>query len=178
VSTNGRLTALDLSGNFLWETDSGLFGGSGVRLRVSAAGNIVYGGGFAGQIGGFDTGSGTLLWQSYVGGEIFAPAIAIGQIFGQTSANQVYAMNATTGALNWSYDTTGGVPMEGSSSNFPPTYVNGTVIVSTGHISSSGASLGNSVLGIDARSGKLLWSADLGLERATQPTDSNGMVTL
>lgn len=176
VASNGRLTALTRDGEFLWETDSSLFGGSGVRLRVSASGSTVYGGGFTGLLGGFDTGSGVTKWQSYIGGEIFAPAIAIGQVFGQSSANRVYAMDSKTGAINWSYDTTDGKAMEGSSSNFPPTYVNGALIVSTGHIAPGGASLSNNILALDARSGKLLWSADLGLERATQPTVSNGTV--
>ena len=90
-------------------------------------------------------------------GEVFAPAIAAGLLFAQSSTNFVYGLNQADGGVLWKYDTTGGGVPPGQTSNFPPTYANGMVFVPTGIVGPDRTSLENYVLALDAKTGKVLW---------------------
>jgi outer membrane protein assembly factor BamB len=175
AADDGSLVALRPDGSTAWEVQSGV-GYSGYRLRVSADGGVVYAGGFEGLVRAFDTATGSQRWQARTYGEVFAPAIAGGLVFAQASTNFVYAIDQATGAFRWSHDTTDGGTPPRQTSNFPPTYANGMIFVSTGIVEASGASAENWLLGLDAKTGAKISKTSLGRERATQPTVAGGLV--
>ncbi|MGD0703836.1 MAG: PQQ-binding-like beta-propeller repeat protein [Trebonia sp.] len=80
-------------------------------------------------------------------------------IFESIGGKKVYALNESTGALVWSYTTNGGPNS--------PVVADGIVFV---------ASYGGTLLGLNATTGQLLWSAPLGAPSGGSAVVSNGMV--
>lgn len=178
AADDGQLVNLSLNGGTNWETSPPSWGSDGVRLRVSSDGNTVYAGGFSGHLGAFRAETGEMLWSTVTNGEIFAPAVAGGTLYAQSSNNYVFAIDAATGAIRWSLDTTNGKVPGGRISNFPPTYANGVLFVSTGIVDGSLGSDENQLLALDSATGQQIWSAALGKERGTQPTVADGLVLI
>ncbi|GIW11922.1 MAG: serine/threonine protein kinase [Dehalococcoidia bacterium] len=174
---DGKLVALTADGSERWwrQTSAPALA---YRLRVSADGGLVFAGGFDGMIRAVSVGEGSLRWSAVTYGEVFAPAVADGMVFAQSSTNFVFAFDQQTGALRWKVDTTAGQLPGGQTSNFPPAYTNGLLVVATGLVDPGGANLENWMLILEARSGRQLWRTSLGRERATQPTIANGMLYL
>lgn len=91
--------------------------------------------------------AGTLLWRAATGGDVISsPAVAYNTVFVGSYDGNLYAFNARTGALKWSFFTTG----EGIKS--PVTVANGVVYV--------GASDGF-YYALDATDGSMLWLYDV-----------------
>jgi outer membrane protein assembly factor BamB len=138
-----------------------------------------------------------MLW-SYVAGGQSSPAVANGAVF-IGSGNSVYALDATSGTLQWSYAT-------GSTIESSPAVANGSVYIGSddGNLYSLNASTGalqwsyaagsnayycspavangvvyggaynSSVYALDASTGALLWSNDALTEAS--PTVANGVL--
>jgi outer membrane protein assembly factor BamB len=175
AADDGKLVALTPSGAEVWWTEppSRVLG---YRLRVSADRGVVYAGGFDGILRAVDVRDGTTRWSAVTYGEVFAPAVAAGMVYAQASTNYVFGIDQVSGAIRWSYDTASGMLPPGQSSNFPPSYANGLIFVSTGIVAADRSSLDNFLLALDAKTGALRWKAALGRERATQPTIAGGQV--
>lgn len=174
AADDGKLVALTLDGTEVWATQAS--GPLGFRLRVSADEGVVYAGGFDGMLRAVNVRDGTIRWTTITYGEVFAPAVAAGLVYAQASTNYVFGIDQASGAIRWSYDTANGVTPPGQSSNFPPSYANGLLFVSTGIVASDRSSLDNFLLALDAKTGALRWKAPLGRERATQPTIAGGHI--
>jgi outer membrane protein assembly factor BamB len=103
------------------------------------------------------------LWSYTTGNylESSSPAVAGGVVYVGSNDNNVYALNATTGALIWNYTTGGGV---GYSS---PAVADGVVYV---------GSYDDSVYALNAATGALIWSYTTGGWVYSSPAVSGGVV--
>jgi outer membrane protein assembly factor BamB len=104
----------------------------------------------------------SLKW-SYATGDVvdFSPAVAKGVVYVGSLDHNVYALNASTGALLWSYTTGGPV---GISS---PAVANGVVYV---------GSIDRNVYALNAKTGADLWSYNTHTPVSSSPTVANGVV--
>ncbi len=113
-------------------------------------------------LGPVTVGNLTLDWQYATGDMLLysSPAVVNGVVYVGSYDKNLYALNATTGALIWKY-TTGGVVLSS------PAVVNGVVYVGSDD---------NNVYALNAATGALLWkyTADGGVE--SSPTVVNGVV--
>src|SRR5205085_498574 len=99
-----------------------------------------------------------LNWKHATGGGVASsPAVVNGGVY--VSADQVYALYASTGALVWSYRTGG----SGSS----PAVANGVVYIGSDD---------HNVYAVNARTGVLLWSYTTGGRVTSSPAVANGVV--
>jgi outer membrane protein assembly factor BamB len=99
-------------------------------------------------------------WSFATGPTSSSPAVANGMVYVGSNDNNVYALDATTGALQWSFATGNGV----SSS---PAVANGVVYV---------GSADNNVYALDAATGALQWSFATGGDVYSSPAVANGVV--
>ena len=100
-------------------------------------------------------------WSYQTGGPVFSsPAVAGGVVYVGSEDNNLYALNATTGALLWKY-TTGGII--GSS----PAVANGAVYF---------GSFDNNLYALNATTGALLWQYTTGGPVYYSPAVANGVV--
>src|SRR5580693_2227386 len=104
----------------------------------------------------------SLKW-SYATGDVVdsSPAVANGVVYVGSLDHNVYALNASTGALLWSYTTGGPV---GISS---PAVANGVVYV---------GSIDRKVYALNAKTGADLWSYNTHTPVSSSPTVANGVV--
>jgi outer membrane protein assembly factor BamB len=101
-------------------------------------------------------------WSYTTGGDInSSPAVVNGVLYVASSDRDVYALDSSTGALLWSFDT-GGDPAEAS-----PAVVDGVVYVS---------SLSHKVFALNAATGSLLWSRGVHAGTGSSPSVANGVV--
>lgn len=103
----------------------------------------------------------SLLWSrdDVATDRIIAPALQTDeQIFVGTADNHLYALDATSGDLQWEFPT-------GHSIWAQPVYDNGVVYV---------ASLDNSIYALDAQSGEMRWQTTLSGSVASHPVLSEG----
>ena len=89
-----------------------------------------------------------------------SPAVANGVVYIGSDDNNVYALNANTGALLWSYTTGGAVTSS-------PAVANGVVYVGSDD---------NKVYALNASTGALLWSYTTGGAVESSPAVANGVV--
>ena len=89
-----------------------------------------------------------------------SPAVANGMVYVGSLDDNIYALNATTGALLWSYTT-------GSIVASSPAVANGMVYV---------GSEDDNVYALNATTGALLWSYTTGAQILSSPAVANGMV--
>jgi outer membrane protein assembly factor BamB len=101
-----------------------------------------------------------LLWSYTTGGGVnSSPAVANGVVYVGSGDGNVYALNASTGALVWSYATGGGVYFSS------PAVSNGVVYV---------GSMDHYVYALNASTGTLLWSYATGNGVSSSPAVANG----
>jgi outer membrane protein assembly factor BamB len=102
-----------------------------------------------------------LLWNHTTGGPVLgSPAVANGLVYIGSDDNNVYALNANTGAKRWQF-TTGG-PVESS-----PAVANDVVYVGSND---------SNLYALNASTGALLWQFNAGGVVATAPAVVNGVV--
>ena len=105
-------------------------------------------------------GSLDLLWSYTTGGAVpFSPAVAHGVVYVGSDDNNLYALNASTGAKMWSYGALGS-----------PAVWNGAVYVF------SGFSNGDEVIGLNASTGALLWTYGTNNGVSSPLTIANGVI--
>ena len=109
-----------------------------------------------------NVGSLGLKWSYNVSGSVYSsPALANGVVY-VTGDYYLYALNACTGALLWSYDTA----WNGSSQRYPsPAVANGVVYIGSGV----------SVYALKASTGEKLWAYDTGYVVASSPVVADGV---
>jgi len=131
---------------------------NGVMYYVAAA-NL-----FSIEIAARDAASGSVVFDTSIASDAnpvrSAPAVANGKFFEGSGDGKLYALDATSGAPLWSFDTGGPV---GSS----PAFSGGIVYVG----SDSG-----SLFAIKAATGKKVWSAPFAAAVASSPAVSGGVV--
>jgi outer membrane protein assembly factor BamB len=141
-SDDHNVYALNAStGAKLWSHDAG----SNVYTSPAVANGVVYVGSLSG-IHAYNASTGTPLWNdggSYVG----SPAVANGVVYtGSNGDGNVYALNASSGDLLWSYDTSENSSVVAISS---PTIVNGVIYIRAGNISPGNGTVYAFSLGAD-----------------------------
>jgi len=103
-----------------------------------------------------DASNGSHLWTQYLGGYVLgSPVVANGTVYAGTA--NMYAFNATTGAILWSYSTGNEVGT--------PAVANGVVYVPSG----------NDLYALNATTGALEWNTDIG-GGVSAPAVANGVV--
>ncbi|MCY4113321.1 MAG: PQQ-binding-like beta-propeller repeat protein [Chloroflexi bacterium] len=103
------------------------------------------------------------VWQFSAGGPVVAaPTVSDGVVFAGSDDHQVYALDASSGALLWSFATADAVRSS-------PTVSDGVVYVGSDD---------HHLYALDAASGELLWKLDTGDLVQYQPAVSDGMVFL
>ncbi len=158
-SDDHKLYALNgTTGARLWSYTTG----KQVDSCPAVANGVVYVGSFDGKLYALKASTGAALWsiRGFGGG---SPAVDNGIDFIGSSRGGVYgvsALNASTGALLWSY-TTGG-PVESS-----PAVANGVVYVGSDN---------HNVYALNESTGALVWSYTTGDEVSSSPAVANGIV--
>ena len=108
-----------------------------------------------------NVGSLSLKWSYTTGGDVTSsPAVANGVVYVGSCDDNVYALNASTGAKLWSYTTGGDVYSS-------PAVANGVVYV---------GSYDDNVYALNASTGAKLWSYATGDSVDSSPTVANGVV--
>jgi outer membrane protein assembly factor BamB len=162
-SDESRLVAVDReSRSRRWE--------SGERRRVlpmvapAVGGELVY---VADGINGpslvaFDAATGETVWEAdHARAGLFAsPALADGTLYAGSLDDSLYAVDAATGDLRWSFETGGGIVPA-------PAVAGGTVVVG----SNDGA-----VYGVDAAAGERRWRFGTGFRVRSSPAVGDGTV--
>jgi uncharacterized repeat protein (TIGR01451 family) len=141
------------TGALLWSHDE-----IEVASSPAAANGVVYVTAAGGaNVDALDAGTGTLLWTYTVPGQssniVSSPAVANGLVYFGSDDGKVYALNASTGAVLWSFVT--GRPVESS-----PAVANGVVYIGSDD---------GKVYALNASTGGVLWSFNTG----SSPTDNN-----
>jgi outer membrane protein assembly factor BamB len=176
--------ALDAkSGRELWTYNAGAF----VQSSPAVVNGVVYvsaGGDGQGQDGvlyALNAKTGAKLWSYPIGGcckesapaqaylqhiRESSPAVADGVVYVGSWDGTVYALNAASGALLWSYATGGDI----SSS---PAVANEVVYIGSFYIGSGNSS----TYALNARTGALLWATNIG-SGENSPAVANGVVYL
>ena len=104
----------------------------------------------------------TLKWSYTTGGAVeSSPAVANGVVYIGSDDGNLYALNASTGAKLWSYNS--GHLLEKSS----PAVANGVVYV---------GSSDDKIYALNASTGATLWSYNAGKTLVSSPAVANGMV--
>jgi outer membrane protein assembly factor BamB len=106
--------------------------------------------------------TGSLLFLDTLGGDVnySSPAVVNGVVYVGSSDNNLYALNAGTGAVLWTYTT-------GAAVNSSPAVADGVVYVGSGD---------NNVYALNASTGALLWSYATGGAVNSSPALANGVV--
>ena len=177
-SDNGNLYALDAaSGNLLWKfTSQGI-----VRSKPAIAGNLVYFTSDDGSLYAVYLKDGTKAWSTDIGNFIAranreelgnspaptgydyvqsSPVVADGTVYAGSLDGKLYALDALTGVVNWTFITQ--QKIRGS-----PAVDQGTVYF---------GSWDKLMYAVDAHTGKVRWAVGIGGEVQTTPLIANGMV--
>ena len=110
-----------------------------------------------------NAGSLQLKWKKPLGSHaspLSSPAVVNGVAYFGSADHNAYALNATTGALLWSFLTGGSV-------NSSPAVLNGVVYI---------GSEDHNVYALNARTGAKVWSFNTGQAGITSPAIANGVV--
>lgn len=188
-SNDKSVYALDAySGTIKWSYPTG----GSVTSSPVVSGSVVFVGSGDGMVYALDVISGTKVWSSPISSTVTSsPAVVTDTIYVTASNGKVYALDATTGGQRWSHTTD--APMILSS----PAVVDGVVYVASTYSTtvSASSSMGappspgapiplpsypvapsyDMLYGLDARSGALKWSYDLGCPISSSPAVGAGM---
>lgn len=107
IGTDAVVSAFSAdSGSPLWRTSIGtegkdfaraLFGGG-----VGVEGNFVYGTSGVGDVVALNAETGAVIWRAKPGGPLRgAPTLAFGSVYVMTQDNQIFALDAASGAVQW-----------------------------------------------------------------------------
>jgi outer membrane protein assembly factor BamB len=148
---DGNLYALDAAtGKLVWTASSARdwSGGHGTFYSTPAvAYSRVYIGSTDGNVYAFDEGTGKLAWKRGTGGYVYAsPAVYDGRVFIGSYSHVFYALDAVTGEPVWTFTADGTI--SGSAS-----VVDGIV-----YFSNLGPDRARHTYGLDARTGRKVWS--------------------
>ncbi len=141
VVANGKLYVIDTratvhafdanNGSKIWSTSFGtdkkdgrqsVFGGG-----VSVEGDVVYATNGIGDVAALNAANGTQIWKKRPGGPLRgAPAVGLGKIFVMSQDNQIFAMNAADGVVDW--NETAAVELAGVFGVAAPAIAQGTVV--------------------------------------------------
>jgi outer membrane protein assembly factor BamB len=131
VGTDGRVSAFDAqTGARVWsfqgditdDTRASAFGGG-----VSFESGILYGTDGAGNVYALDAETGAQKWKVTPGGPLRgSPTVAFGNVFVMSQDNQLFALNASDGALQW--QESGSTTMAGVFGVAAPAAGQGTVV--------------------------------------------------
>ncbi len=159
VSAVQRSGEVSVQTPFLVNTNWGQFGFRSDGQRVNHYENVLT----PNTVGGLN-----LLWTYTTGGALqSSPSVVDGVVYVGSNDNNLYALNANTGALLWSY------PRSGDGINpSSPAVANGVVYIGESNVNASD----NSVLALDAGTGALLWSYSDGNPIYSAPALVNGVV--
>ena len=136
--------------------------GAGVNAAPAIANGVVYVGSTGGNFNALNSTTGDTLWTYPVSSLYSSPAVANGIVyFGANYPNNaVYALDANSGTLIWTYVT-------GNEVESAPTLVNGVVYI--------GSDDGN-LYALNANTGAKLWSYTTGGSIFSSPAVVNGVV--
>jgi outer membrane protein assembly factor BamB len=167
VADGGRVFTMDshatvvahaIGGGALWSAD---LTAPGEREGTASGGGLALGDGklFAtsthGELVALDPANGAVLWRQKFGAAINgAPTVAGGQVFVTTAASAAFAVNTDTGRIAWRL---AGVPSQvGVSGTAAPAISDNTLVMPLAN---------GSMLGVDAASGTVRWSARISGDR-------------
>lgn len=136
-----------------------------IFTSAAVVNGIVYVNDFNGGMDAYNATTGTLVWKSTAASfNLFtnsSPAVANGMVYiGGNTDGKLYAFDAATGALLWTYTTGNGIMSS-------PTVAYGIVYFGSND---------RKVYALNAKTGKLLWSYATGYFVVTSPVVSNGIV--
>lgn len=156
-SEGGHLFALDqTTGAIAWEQPAI----GAIASGATVAGDLAYVGTLDGRIHAIDVQTGLIVWSYtsliddpgaivFGGDAVYStPAVVDGTVYVQTFQSWVYALDAATGAKQWSWQT------EGSAYPASPTVTEGTVFI--------GSIDDDNLTALDADTGEVLWQAGMG----------------
>jgi outer membrane protein assembly factor BamB len=150
-SYDGRIYALAAStGKLRWVADVG----APVYATPAVAKEAVIVGTLGGTVYALDASTGHTNWIRPTGSYVYSsPAIWHGTAYVGSYDRHLYALDVSSGAVRWSFDA--GAPVSGT-----PTVVNGVVYFSRclGCIAGVGLHLPRRTFGLDAQSGKRVWT--------------------
>ena len=182
--------------------------GGRVVNAPAVADGVVYAGSDDNSVYALDAATGSMLWSFETGDIIRStPTLAGGAVYVGSDDNHVYALNSETGAMLWKHDTsdevqyspvvTDGVVYIGAQGDVDysvhaldavsgeqvwaagvpyPYGVEFAVTVANGKLYAPGAS--GEFYAMDASTGEVLWSLDVGMGSESPPTVLNGVVYL
>ncbi|MGH2561662.1 MAG: PQQ-binding-like beta-propeller repeat protein, partial [Thermomicrobiales bacterium] len=159
ASTDGHLYAVEpANGNELWRFQTG------DELETAAAigdGRIFVGGPRSGALVALDPNNGTEAWR--LAGSPFTtpPVVAQRLVFLGGDDDNLYAIDAVSGAIQWRFPTAGGASYQG------PAVVDGIVYAPADRVG---------LYAIDAQSGEQLWLAEIPGEHLSSPAVVDGVV--
>jgi outer membrane protein assembly factor BamB len=107
MDTMARVTAFDAnSGARLWSAQFGEGGKNSASLfggGVSVDGAFLYATNGLGDVGAMNVADGSVVWKKRPGGPLRgAPTVALGNVYAMSQDNQLFALKATDGNVQWS----------------------------------------------------------------------------
>jgi PQQ-like domain/PQQ enzyme repeat len=158
VTALGQTSGLSAAASFLVNTDWATMHDDLTRSGLNPYENVLNSGNVSGLTTAWSYATGNLISSS--------PTEVDGVVYiGSADAN-LYALNATTGALIWKFQTTGNGGVGGTVES-PPTVANGVVYF---------GSYDDYLYALNAATGTLLWSYKTGNNVETSPAVVNGVV--
>lgn len=157
------------TGDKIWNFTAGYY----IRSSPAVVNDKVYTGSDDGYVYCLDADTGEQIWKTPTPGEIFpvitgtameyrsSPTVADGKVYVGSLDGKLYCLNANTGAITWTIQTTGGIISS-------PTYISDDGLYF--------ASLDGFVYKVEARSGTIIWnqSTPIGQEIAMMGTPAVG----
>jgi outer membrane protein assembly factor BamB len=188
-SQDGTVYALDATdGHLVWTYHAA----GAVKASPTLKGGVLYFGDYSGHVQAISERTGRRLWSSGSEGALFGSgtfystaAVIYGRVFLGNTDGRVYAYDASTGALDWAYQTGAYVYASPAVTNAPglgPTIYIGSydgnfyaIDARTGHVDWS-YDAGGRISGSATIVGRIVYFADLGTRRTTGLGISTGRV--
>jgi len=147
----------------LIQPDWGSSGQNNHNTRSAAAEHTIN----AGNVGNLKT-----AWISTTAGDVSATATVVnGVAYFPDWGGKLWAIDTKTGKAIWSHDVSDYTGTVGSASRTSPAYWNGELVIGTGNLMTPGLSPAFEI-GINARSGELLWRTEADENQAAIVTGS------
>lgn len=147
----------------------------GVTASPTVAGGVVYVGGGDGLVRALDLETGALLWSFQASGPVDATAaVAGGRVFVGDRTGSYYALDASDGEVLWTVATGPAIPFpwgheSGQVYTSSPTVTDGTVLF---------GGLDGALRAVDATTGRVRWSRDLGARIPGSPATDGAVVVV